>query len=277
MDPVVVGIDSSTQSTKAIAFDRQGRSVAEGRGQVPLSNPTLYWFEQEPEHWWSSTAEALGQLTDKVDAGAIEAISISNQRETIGFLNANGEPTRPAMVWLDERARAEVETADEAFGAERIHQITGRPVDLTPCLYRLRWLAKHEPQIFEQTQKFVDVNAYLTKRLTGRLACGWFACDPMGYFDLAEKNWSAPLLEWLEIDETRLPEFEAPGDLLGEVTEEAASATGLKPGTPVFAGGGDGQCAALGTNCTASDQAYLNLGTAVVGGIWSAAYKNARA
>ena len=46
---LVIGIDSSTTSTKAIAWDREGAAVAEGRAEIALSNPRPGWFEQDPE------------------------------------------------------------------------------------------------------------------------------------------------------------------------------------------------------------------------------------
>jgi xylulokinase len=95
----------------------------------------------------------------------------------------------------------------------------------------------------------------------------------MGLFDLTELGWSQPILDELELDSSRLPEALPPGALLGEVTDSAAAKTGLPAGLPIYAAGGDGQCAGLGTNCTVPDRAYINLGTAVVSGIWSPEYR----
>jgi xylulokinase len=69
-----------------------------------------------------------------------------------------------------------------------------------------------------------------------------------------------------------VPEAVVPGIELGRLTEQASRETGLLSGLPVYAGGGDGQCAGLGTGCTRPDRAYVNLGTAVVSGVWSPDY-----
>ena len=65
---LVIGIDSSTTATKAIAFDVRGRIVAEGRAPIPLSNPHPGWFEQEVGDWTGALTKALKQLTKKIDA-----------------------------------------------------------------------------------------------------------------------------------------------------------------------------------------------------------------
>jgi xylulokinase len=277
MKDLVVGIDSSTQSTKVIAWTKTGELVAEGRSPIELHNPRLYWFEQNSRDWWKSCRAALQQLTSQVKPARIAAISISNQRETVAFVNNDGEDIRPAIVWLDERSRQQVDELASRIGADVIHDITGRPVDITPVLYRLAWLKDHEPQAFKSTQRFTDVQAYLVYHLSGEWKTGWFSADPMGYFDIRHKEYSPILLDYLGLSPTCFPEPFAPGIKIGNITEDAARQTGLMPETPIFAGGGDGQCAGLGTACITSDQAYINLGTAVVSGVWSLQCLNSKA
>ena len=278
MTPLVVGLDSSTQSTKAIAFDPSGTPVAEGRAPVTILNPRLGRFEQDPDEWVSAAHTALRGCMEGIDPARVEGLAISNQRETIAFLDAEGRPVRPAMVWLDERSGGEVRALSQSFGADRIHAISGRPPDLTPCLYRIEWLRRNEPEHFAATRLFADVQTVLVRALAGGEArTGWISADPMGLIDMEAKAWSEPLMQAVGIDATRLPAIHPPGTLLGHLTPEAATASGLPAGCPVFAAGGDGQLAGLGTNCTDPARAYVNLGTAVVSGVWSPDYATDRA
>jgi len=277
-EPLVIGLDSSTQSTKAIAWNRAGVAIAEGRADIAMSNPRPNWLEQHPDNWWQSAITAIKACTAQIDANAVAGIAISNQRETLAFLDADGEPSYPAIVWLDERSRPQVATFSKSFGGDNIHRITGRPPDITPCLYRFVWLKEHEPEAWNNTAHFVDVQAYLVQRLCGgHYRTGWISADPMGIIDMESRTWSTQLLEALSLDVSKLPELHAPGTELGSITSDAAALTGLPTNTPVFAAGGDGQCAGLGTDCTIADRAYINLGTAVVAGIWSPNYLYDRA
>ena len=147
---LVIGIDSSTTATKAIAWDRTGAPVAEGRAAIPLAQPRPRYFEQEPEDWWRSTSLALRELTAKVEPARIAGVAISNQRETFGLFGEHGEPIRPAIVWLDERAMDQMRRFGASFGAEKIHAISGKPVDITPCLYRMVWLRENEPHLLDR-------------------------------------------------------------------------------------------------------------------------------
>ena len=273
-EPLVIGLDSSTQSTKAIAWNRNGEVVAEGRADISMSHPQADYFEQDPVDWWTSSVAAISDCIANIAPQQVQALAISNQRETLGFMDENGASTYPAIVWLDERARSQVASFSKHFGADKIHRITGRPADLTPCLYRFLWMKENEPQVYSRTRCFVDVQAYLVQRLCdGPYRTGWISADPMGIFNLTQSKWSTELLQELSLDVSRLPEALPPGSLLGRVTASAAAKTGLPTETPVFAAGGDGQCAGLGTNCTIPDRAYINLGTAVVSGIWSSKYR----
>jgi xylulokinase len=272
MSDLVIGLDSSTQSTKAIAWTRDGVEVAQGRAPIELHNPAMFCFEQDAEDWWTTCVAALQSLFAQIDPRRVAGLAISNQRETVAFLDAQGRSVRPAMIWLDERARDYVAPIAAHFGHDRLHRITGRPPDVIPVLFRLAWMRDHEPEAFARTALFIDVQGYLVMRLTGERRTGWTSADPFGLFDMEEKRWSRPLLDYLGLTEDRLPEALRPGSLLGRVTAEAAAATGLIEGTPIFAAGGDGQCAGLGAGCTRSDRAYVNTGTALVGGIWSPDY-----
>lgn len=266
---LVIGIDSSTQSTKAVAFDAHGHVVAEGRAPIVMSSPHPAWMEQDPEEWWGSLCAALRQLWTRVHPERVAAVAVANQRETIALLDEHGRAVRPAITWLDERARDTLPALASALGADLIHHTTGRPVDLTPPLCRLAWLRDHESGAYARTRTFADVQSFLNLRLAGTLAAGWASCDPLGTFDIHARAWSAPILAYLDLDETRFSRPVRPGTALGTVTPSAARDTGLREGTLLVAGGGDGQCAALGTGCLAPGRAYVNLGTAIVFGAWS--------
>jgi len=270
---IVIGLDSSTTATKAIAWKPDGTIAGQGRSPIPLLSPAHNWYEQNPEDWWRSACEALRELFQQVDAAAVAAISISNQRETFVPLAPNGEPVRPAIIWLDQRCEDEVAWLTGRVGSERIHRITGKPPDMAPVAYRIAWMLRHEKELFRRTAMFADVHAYLAWRLTGVFRTSWASADPLGLFDMERQGWSPEVLEALDLSPERLPQAVRPGTVIGVVSESAAKITGLLFDTPVVAGGGDGQAAGLGVNALGGGRAYLNLGTAVVGGIYSTEYR----
>ena len=269
---LVIGIDSSTTATKAIAWDRRGRPVAEGRSAIALSNPQTLFYEQDAHDWWRSLSAALGELGAAIDMDRVAALAIANQRETFVALDARGAPLCPAITWLDERCRDDVALLSKKLGRDRILQITGKTPDPTPCLYGMHWLMRKAPGLYARAAKFLEVHGYLVWRLTGLYRTSWASVDPIGVYDLEAKQLSEPILEALRLTPKQFAVAVAPGSVVGEVTGEAAEATGLRAGTLVVAGGGDGQAGGLGTGTLIPGRAYLNLGTASVSGVYGRAY-----
>ena len=274
---LVIGIDASTTASKAIAWNRAGEALAEGRAPIEMSNPKPLHFEQDPADWWRSVCTALRTVVEEVGPGRIAGLAVSNQRETFGLFGADGRAVRPATLWLDERSKPQVRALGEKLGGDEIHRISGKPLDVTPCLYRCRWLADHEPETYRAAERVSEVHGYLTFKLTGRWATSTASADPMGLLDMAAGRWSETLLSAVELRDEQMPELCRPGEIMGAVTAEAAAETGLAKGTPVVAGGGDGQCAGTGVNVLEEGRAYINLGTAAVSGSFGEAYAYDRA
>ena len=268
----VIGLDCSTTATKAIVWDVNGVPLAEGRADLPLSRPGRGLYEQEPEQWWA----ALCQATRAAVAGLrhqVVAVAVANQRETVGVLDAGMRSVRPAMLWCDERGRAQVARVAAELGARRVHDRTGKPVELCPALYRMLWLRDVEPASFARASHFVDVQGYLNWHLTGQLVTSWASADPFGLLDMRRFSWDEELMGELALEPALFSPLVAPGTPVGRVTPEAAAACGLPAGALVVAGGGDGQAAGLGARALSAGRAYCNLGTAAVAGVGTQQYR----
>ncbi|UEM07085.1 carbohydrate kinase (plasmid) [Skermanella rosea] len=270
MQDTVIGIDLSTTTCKAIAWDRDGRAVAEGRAPLSLERPEPNAYEQHPDAWWQAAQTALRQALATVPAASVAALAVVNQRETVAVTGADDVPLRPAILWLDERRKAEVSALSTRVGVKRMHAMTGKPLDFAPAVYSLAWMAQAEPDLFARVRHVYDPHAWLVRRLTGEFATSWASADPLGAFDISSHVWADEVIGALPIalDPGRFPQAAAPGTVIGRITPETAALTGLRAGTPVVAGGGDGQAGGLGTGVAGAGTAYLNLGTAIVSGVY---------
>jgi sugar (pentulose or hexulose) kinase len=271
--PVVVGLDCSTTGAKAIAFDSTGQQVALAATNIPLRSPRPGHYEQHATDWWNAARRVLQSVTQQVDPGRIVAIGIANQRETFVPLDVHGAPLRPAILWLDERCKSEVDRFAAKVGRRRIHRITGKPVDYAPVVYRVAWVKRHEPALFRRIAMVADVHAYLAWQLTDLWRTSLASADPLGMVDMKRECWSPVVLRAAGLSASQLPGLVAPGAGIGIVHADAARATGLCEGTLVVAGGGDGQCAGLASNVLSAKRAYLNFGTAFVAGLYGEEYR----
>ncbi|WPO97630.1 FGGY family carbohydrate kinase [Pseudomonas sp. HR96] len=271
MQPIVIGIDLSTTTCKAIAWDAQGQLLAQARSPLSMSRPQASAYEQDPHDWWRAAQAALQALTRQIDGNAVQAVAIANQRETVAVTDADDRLLRPAFLWLDERRKGEVDSLSSVLGDTALHTLTGKPHDWAPAIYSLVWMARHEPELFARVRHVYDPHAWLVRQLSGEFATSWASADPFGAFDLHRHEWADAVLQALP---TPLPAGcfatpVAPGTVLGRITPEAAALTGLPAGVALVAGGGDGQAGGLGIGVVHPGMAYLNIGTAIVSGVYA--------
>ncbi len=269
---LVLGVDCSTTASKAVAWDHQGEPVAEGRASLELRSPHPGWGEQRSEDWWTATRAAISAVVQLTGVDRIAALAVTHQRETFVPVDARGVALRDAILWLDERSRAQLTELDRRFGHDAIHLLTGRPPSMTQSLPKLLWLVEREPEIAARADRILDVHAFLVRRLTGRYSTSLASADPMGIVDMTAGTWATDLIAGIGLRPEQFCPIVAPGTVLGEVDAAAAAATGLREGTPVVAGAGDGQAACLGAGVVAPGRAYVNLGTAIAGGTSALTY-----
>lgn len=268
---LVISLDCSTTAAKAVVWDAAGRALSMARAEFELMHPRPTYAEQNPEDWWTAASAAVRRAVQSVPTDRIAALCITHQRETFACLDQVGRPLRPAMVWADTRATAEV----EKYGTAEVHRITGKPPNPTPAWYKLLWLAEHEPETLQRTSKIVDVHGFLVHRITGEWRTSWASADPLGLVDLTALDYDDGLLTAAGIRRDQLCDLVPPGEVIGTVGSVAAE-LGVSAGLPVVAGLGDGQSAQLGCGITAPGAAYLNLGTGVVSGTFSEKYAYGR-
>lgn len=269
---LVLGIDCSTTASKAVAWDRDGVAVAEGRAPLNLQTPRPGWGEQDARHWWDATVEATRAVTKRVNSRRVAAICVTHQRETFVPVDAIGDPLRNGILWLDERSRTQLAALDRQFGHDALHALSGRPPSMTQSLPKLVWLAEHEPDVIRSATRIVDVHSFLVHHLSGNWTTSLASADPMGIVDMRRGTWAADLIADIGLREEQFVTIAPPGTVIGAVTADAAAQTGLLSGTPVVAGAGDGQSASLGAGITGPGRAFVNLGTAVAGGALSDRY-----
>ena len=251
----------SASPATAASSSRRGRPI-------PSSNPLPGHFEQDPEDWWRALTDALRQVAAAVGAERIAALSIAHQRESFTLLDEEGSALIPAILWLDERSRRQVDELSGRLGREQIRDWSGKPPDPTPALYALAWLEEHRPEDLRKAAAMVDTGGFLIHRLTGRLVTSLASADPLGLVDIAAGRWHPDLVAASGLQPGQLPGLVAPGSVVGEIEAEVAAAGGLSPRTLVVAGAGDGQAMGLGMGIAAEGRTYLSLGSGVVSGAY---------
>ncbi len=262
----VLGIDVSTTATKAVLVDGRGDVSASASAEYPFSVPRPLWAEQEPSLWWQAAQQAIPAALSAagIRGSDVEAIGLTGQMHGLVLLDAADKVLRPAILWNDQRTADECELIRSTLGRERLVRITGNDALTGFTAPKLVWVRRHEPDTWARAAHVLLPKDYLRLCLTGERAMD--KADGAGtiLFDLAARDWSADVLEALEIPPAWLPStFEGP-EVTGALSAAAAEATGLAAGTPVVAGGGDQSANAVGVGAVEPGLVALSLGTSGV-------------
>ncbi|MCI1675631.1 MAG: FGGY-family carbohydrate kinase [Ancrocorticia sp.] len=268
--PLVIAIDSSTQSTKAIVVDIAGNVVAEAKHLIPLLTPHMDFYEHDPALWWQTTrdsiADAVAKLT-QVDRDRIKAIGITHQRESFAPFREDGTPLANGILWLDGRAVDQI----ARYGSAHLHELSGKPAGVTPAIYKMAWVKEHHPELFEKADRVAEVHAAIAFHLTGEWVTSQAAADSLGLFDIKKRDWSDELLAIAGVRREQMPRLVPPATSMGVLRPELAIEWRI-PTVEVIAGLGDGQAAGIGAAAVDPGIGYLNMGTAVNAGIESSHY-----
>jgi xylulokinase len=236
---VVIGVDSSTQSTKALAVDvGSGRILGEGR-QPHTVTGTGGARESDPRQWWAALAAALAGTGFAEQAAAV---SVAGQQHGLVTLDAAGEPVRPALLWNDVRSAPQAAALVAERGREAWARRAGSVPGASFTAAKWRWLRENEPRSAARTAALRLPHDYLTERLCGAAATDRGDASGTGWW--TPEGYDAELLDRLGLAERMLPVVVAAGAAAGAVP--AGPDLPLRPGTLVAAGTGDNMAAALG-------------------------------
>jgi len=261
-----LGIDTSTTSSKALLIDSHGGVVAVASSPHTLQTPKPLWSEQDPLEWWDAVSASIRLVLEKAGIGGerIAAVGLTGQMHGLVLLDGSGNVLRPAILWNDQRTQSQCDEIHRRIGRERFIQITGNVALTGFTAPKILWVQENEPEVYAKAKHVLLPKDFIRLKLTGEYAMD--KADGAGtvLFDLNLRDWSADVLEALQIDRSWMPRTFEGTEFTGRITEEAASITGLKAGTPVAAGGGDQAAQAVGVGAVEPGIVGLTVGTSGV-------------
>jgi len=265
----VMGIDVGTSATKTAIFQDNGNMVSSSVAKYELSQPCPGWAEQNPEDWWNATVGSIRQaIADAALLGVrphdIEAIGLSGQMHGAVCLDAAGQVIRPAIIWCDQRSDAQCNWMRKHLGETNITKWTGNPPLPNLTATKLLWLRDKEPFNYDRIAHVLLPKDYIRWMLTGDYATDVSDASGTLLLDVRNRQWSSAMLESLDIPLNWLPTVFESTEVVGHITHNAASSTGIIEGTPVVAGAGDQAASAIGSGVVKPGVVSCTIGTSGV-------------
>lgn len=208
-----LGIDYGTTSVKAALFDEKlQQSVCLTEDYTLNIKDDIVEFEAE-KYW-----DILKQIIDNVKKeSGVDALAIDTQCETLILTDEAGNPVRDAIVWLDNRAVKEAEEIEKHFGRKKVYEITGQPeITATWPACKLLWIKNNEPEVWAKTKKIFLLEDYLLYKLTGEFVTEKTLQSSSLYFDIKGGIWWREMLDFIGLDEEKLPKLLNSGEYVGD-------------------------------------------------------------
>jgi xylulokinase len=267
MRTLLIGIDSGTQSTKALVVDaRDGKVLGAGAQAYDLiPNLPPGAKEQHPHTWRDATAAAIRSALRQAKAVAAEvaAIGVSGQQHGFVPLDKDGQVIRPAKLWCDTSTAAECEEIMAGVGGlKKTIKALGNAVLPGFTASKILWLKKHEPKNFARLATVLLPHDYLNFWLTGERVMEYGDASGTALLDVRKRKWSKAVLDAIDPElADKLPPLISSDKPAGQLQAATARSLGLNPGVLVSAGGGDNMMGAIGTGNTRPGIVTASFGT----------------
>lgn len=259
-----IGIDIGTSEVKALLLGPDQRVIGSAGSPLTVSRPHPGHSEQNPADWWTATQVALAALraAHPAEYAATEAIGLSGQMHGAVLLNVQDRVLRPAILWNDTRCAAECsEMMAELPALSELGGSLAMPGFTAP---KLRWVARHEPEVFRQVAKVLLPKDHVRLMLTGEHVSDLSDASGTLWLDVRRRDWSDELLALTGLTRAHMPRLVEGSQASGRLKADVAQALGLRPGTVVAGGAGDNAASAVGMGAVEAGQGFLSLGTSGV-------------
>lgn len=274
---LILAYDIGTTGVKTCLFD-VGETI-EMKGSASCGYE-LYILpdggaEQHADEWWQGMCASTRQILQETgtDPARIEGITFCSQMQGLVLVDADGEPVRHPMSYMDQRATREID--EGIHHGIRIAGMNARKLlrslrttgavsgSVKDPMWKYQWVRNHEPDAFARAEKWLDVKEYLICRCTGRCVMTEDSAFSTLLLDTrnGRRQWSRELCEMFGVNVAHLPEIIRTTDQVGGLRQEQAAQLGLAAGTPVFGGGGDASLIGIGAGSVRTGDTHIYCGT----------------
>jgi glycerol kinase len=269
MGKFIAAIDQGTTSSRCILFDQDGSIVHIDQREHEQITPKAGWVEHDATEIWKRVREVIGGVlaSSPAEAGDVEAIGITNQRETaVVWDRETGEPVYNAIVWQDTRTAPLVRELAGDEGVDRLRDVVGLPLSTYFSGPKVKWILDNVDGAREKAEAgqlaFGNMDTWVLWNLTGGTDGGVLATEPSNasrtmLFDIRRLDWDDELCGMLHVPPAALPEVVASSGRIGVTSDRC----GVPGGIPISGVAGDQQAALFGQACIEPGMAKNTYGT----------------
>ncbi|MGB3584122.1 MAG: FGGY family carbohydrate kinase, partial [Roseiarcus sp.] len=231
----VLGLDIGTTSTIGVLIRPPDQTLALASRPVALRSDHVGWAEEDPEQWWANVGEIVRELMRSSGASPadVAVVGVTGMLPAMVLLDGAGRLLRPSIQQSDARCGAEVDELRAEVDEKAFLAKAGNGINQQLVAAKLRWIERHEPEVFARISTVFGSYDYVNWRLTAERAVEQNWALEAGFVDLRTHEIDDALVALAHIPRAALPRKIASHEILGVVSDRGAAESGLEPGTPV--------------------------------------------
>jgi xylulokinase len=259
-----IGVDLGTSGVKCVLLSGDGKLAGQAGKSYKPDFGERGCVEQKPEVWRDAAFSCIKELCSGSPEAAknVVSLAVSGQMHSSVFLDKNGGPVRPAILWNDTRTTPQTKEIYEKGGGREgvLKEVCNLALEGF-TLPKILWLKENEPENYARVAKVIMPKDYINYALTGRIATDYSDAAGTLCFDVKNRRFNADFVRRVGVSPDLLPDAMESTAVVGLARPDVAAELGLPDGVKVIAGGADNSCAAIGNGVVASGQAVISVGT----------------
>ncbi|MBE3580996.1 MAG: hypothetical protein IMW96_05095 [Thermoanaerobacteraceae bacterium] len=263
MGEYLLGIDIGTDSSRALIFDKRGKTIASSQVSQSVICTRPGYACQNPQQWWEAVVYNCRSVLAQTNIKPSEIAAIGVCGQMHAPVPMRGMELIPGYVqlWCDKRAEEYCDALNKEEGEILLNKTGNRPLPSWTG-FKIKWVKINQPDVYGEATKFLSAKDFINFKLTGVQCTDLSEASGTALLDIQTFRWSHEIAELLGLEIDKLPDIVPSTQVIGKVTKAAAIETGLVEGIPVVAGGGDMACLLLGAGLTRVGRACDVAGTA---------------
>jgi gluconokinase len=248
---------------KTIAYDHDGKAIAESERGYQLYSPQNGYVEQDPDEVFEAVSDSLAAVVGHLreQRREISGVSFSAAMHSLLALDQRGHPLTPSIVFADTRAVEQATRVMKEWDGLSIHRRTGTPIHPMSPLAKLLWFRENEPRIFEAAARWVSIKEYIFYRIFGEFVVDYSIASATGLFNLESLDWDAGSLKIAGISEDKLSSPVPTTYAMNGLAPAYSQRLGLEESTSFIVGANDGVLANLGVGAIEPGVIACSIGT----------------
>ncbi|PVE65937.1 glycerol kinase GlpK [Priestia megaterium] len=266
MEKFILSLDQGTTSSRAMLFNKKGEVVHVAQKEFTQYFPKPGWVEHNASEIWGSILAVIASCLSEsgVHADQIEAIGITNQRETaVVWEKATGKPVYNAIVWQSRQTSGICEELKSKGLNDTFRDKTGLLIDAYFSGTKVKWILDNVEGAREKAENgellFGTIDTWLIWKLSGGKAhvTDYSNASRTLMFNIYDLKWDDELLDILGVPKSMLPEVKPSSEVYAHTVDYHFFGKNI----PIAGAAGDQQAALFGQACYEKGMAKNTYGT----------------